>query len=389
MLNKRGPAPTKADAKVMGEIYGQAIKNTSYTGFDYQNNLYQDDDYARERDRAINHNSRDGIYPMTPEEQAAEREVNMALLKKFTRSILSMNLTNFSFPVSYSEPRSFLERTADLFNFLATKYIDLANAEQDNDKRLIYIATGIAAGYHLYMACKKPWNPVLGETYVGEYENGAIIYGEQTSHHPPISDFEIYGKDNKWKCTGHCHFSIASGIREFDINQNGIFHLTLSDGTEYEWEFPVIQVFGIIYGDRIIRVKGPVIIKDLTHNLICRVECWPKKDAKKGINEYSSSTTYGFTYEGDDSKQKPRKEFVGDYARSFAMGDEVLWDINTDIIKRPKVEPPEDLLLLSDSRYRLDRALLIRNEIDEADKAKVIVEESQRREEKLRIRVDA
>ena len=373
MLSARGPAPTKEGAQVMGVVLNKNVLNTSYTGFEYQNNIYKDEDYARERDRAINHNSRDGIYPMTPEEQADERAVNMALLKKFTKSILSMNLTNFSFPVSYSEPRSFLERTADIFNFLAAKYIDMAEDEKDNDKRLLYIATGIAAGFHLYMACKKPWNPVLGETYVGEYANGAIIYGEQTSHHPPISDFEIFGKDNRWKCTGHCQFSIASGIREFDILQNGVFHLTLSDGTEYEWEFPVIQVFGIIYGDRIIRVKGPVYIKDLTHNLKCKIECWPKKDAKTGLTEYSSSTTYASTFDGDDTREKARKEWDGDYAKEFKMGDEVLWNINRDIIPRPKVEPPQDLLLLSDSRYRLDRALLIRNEIAEADKAKVVI----------------
>lgn len=384
-LINRGPAPTTDASPVMGEVKDFKIKNCSYAGFPLKNNEYPDADYAHYRDRAINHNCKDGVYPMTPEEQQAERDYNWQMVAKFTKSIFTMNFTTFSWPVFYSEPRSFLERTADLFTFLAQKYIPMAVEATDPDERLLHLATGIAAGFHIYMACKKPWNPVLGETFIGEYQNGAKIYAEQTSHHPPISDFELFGPNGEWHCYGHCKFTIASGMREVDINQTGVFHLEFKDGAAYEWEFPMIQVWGIVYGDRIIGVKGPVVITDLKNNLKCRIETYPRKDTSKGITESKATTTFAFTFKADDTKETLRKKFNGDYCQKFFDGDKVYWDINTDIVPRPKPEAPEELLLPSDCRYRIDRSLLITKELDDADKGKVIVEESQRREEKMRV----
>ena len=388
-LLDRKEAPTKEDAKVMGTPNGLTIKNTSYRNIDPVNLPYKDPDYAYERDRAINHKCKDGIYPMTPEEQQAERDASWKLVKQFTKNIFTMNFTNFSFPTSYSEPRSFLERTADIFAFLGDSYIDKCGAEQDLDKKLLYLAAGIAGGFYIYMQAKKPWNPVLGETYVGGWETGAKIYSEQTSHHPPISDTEIIGKDNKWKCHSHCNFTIDSGMREVDINQNGIFHLEFQDGNVYEWQFPIIQVYGILYGDRIIRVKGPITITDIKNNLTCVIQVQPKKDKSKGINESVASTIYAYTYETNDKNQKERKAFVGDFTDKLVFTDsqESIWDINKDIIKRPIVQGPPEELLPSDSRFRLDRCYLIAGNSDAADEAKVTIEEAQRREEKLRIKI--
>jgi hypothetical protein len=39
----------------------------------------------------------------------------------------------------------------------------------------------------------KPFNPILGETYQS-LVNGTLFYGEQISHHPPISYILIKGR---------------------------------------------------------------------------------------------------------------------------------------------------------------------------------------------------
>ena len=388
-LLDRKEAPTKPDAKVMGTPNGLQIKNTSYRCIDPVNLPQRDPDYSYELDRSINHKCKDGVYPMTPEEQAAEREVSWGLVKKFTKNIFKFNFTNFSFPASYSEPRSFLERTADIFVFLADSYIDKCAAEKDPDLKLFNIAAGIVGGFYIYMQAKKPWNPVLGETYVGNYESGAKIYAEQTSHHPPISDWDIYGKDEQWRCHAHCSFTIDSGMREVDINQNGIFHLEFKDGQVYEWEFPIIQVYGIIYGDRIIRIKGPVIIKDLTNHLVCEVQIQPKKDKSKKIDASEATTVYAFTYQEGDKSMKERRVMRGDWTKCLTVDPDntVIWDIQKTRVKRPLPEASREELLPSDSRFRIDRAFLIQQSTEAADTAKSTIEESQRREEKLRIKV--
>ena len=45
----------------------------------------------------------------------------------------------------------------------------------------------------LYINMAKPFNPVIGETFQG-FIDGCPIYGEQTSHHPPISTLYFVGK---------------------------------------------------------------------------------------------------------------------------------------------------------------------------------------------------
>ena len=39
----------------------------------------------------------------------------------------------------------------------------------------------------------KPLNPILGETFVCECDDGSTAYAEQTSHKPPITHAQFYG----------------------------------------------------------------------------------------------------------------------------------------------------------------------------------------------------
>ena len=381
------PAPVGENPEIMGDIDGILYMNTSYVTIKPRELPNTDQDYAKERERAITRNHEKGVMPMTDAELEAERKLDWELLKKFTMKILSMDLTKFSFPVGYSEYRSFLERMADLFAFLACGYIEKAYNTGDPNTRLNLLATGVMAGFHLYMQSKKPWNPVLGETFVGQWENGVTMYAEQVSHHPPVSAFQIESPDGTWKCSATCNFSVESGLRQVDVKQSGIFHLEFDDGGVYEWEFPTISVLGIIKGTRYVKVKGPFQIKDLQNDLVCQVEVNPKTDRKKGITTSVASTLWGGILDGTgkDYLSKIR----GDYCDKITADGEDLWNLKTDFATRTKPEPPEGMILPSDCRYRLDRAILIEGRMDEADQAKVCIENMQRREEKMRVCIPA
>lgn len=47
-----------------------------------------------------------------------------------------------------------------------------------------------------FFQADKPFNPVIGETYQGIID-GCPVYGEQISHHPPISGILFYGRGYK------------------------------------------------------------------------------------------------------------------------------------------------------------------------------------------------
>lgn len=382
---RAGPAPIGENPEVVGNVDGILYMNTSYVTIKARELPNTDQDYSKERDIALTRNTDKGVMPMTDAELEAERKLDWELLKKFTQKILSMDLTRFSFPVGYSEYRSFLERMADLFAFLACGYIDRAYNSGDPNLRLNLLATGVMAGFHLYMQSKKPWNPVLGETFVGQWENGVTVYAEQISHHPPISAFQIESPNGTWKCSATCNFSVASGPLQVDVKQSGIFRLEFDDGGVFEWEFPTISVLGIIKGTRYVKIKGPFEIKDLQNDLVCVVEISPKTDSK--IPFFKTSTRASTLSGGilDGTGKDYLSKIRGDYCDKITADGEDLWNLRTDFATRTKPSPPERMILPSDCRYRLDRAILIEGRMEEADKAKVCIENMQRREEKLRV----
>ncbi|KAH0795460.1 Oxysterol binding protein [Histomonas meleagridis] len=375
----RASAPISENAIVMGKVEDRDIYNTSYVGYPPTPLPVADKDYEHERYLAKNCRDGYGIKPMTPEELSAERALSWAIIKRLTMAVLSMDFTHFSFPVGYSEPRSFLERTADIFTFIADDYANQMVNCKDPVKRIQLLTTGVVAGYHIYMQSKKPWNPILGETYIGRWPNGVTIYGEQTSHHPPISDFQIESPDKSWKCHAHCNFTISSGVMNVDILQTGIFHLEFTDGGKYEWQFPVITVSGVIRGERYVNVKGQMVVRDTVNNLTSTVVVQPRT----GFFSWAGPTVIDGKV--TDENGKLLSQMTGDYAESLKIGDEEIWNIEKVKASRPIAEVRDDELLLSDSRFRLDRMYLIKKEMDIADGAKVTLEEAQRREEKLRI----
>ncbi|KAH0788167.1 Oxysterol binding protein [Histomonas meleagridis] len=385
----RGEAPhTNKEVGKLGDV---KYYNSSYTSFPRHELNPPDQDYARERFNAINHNTKEGVKPMTKEEQEFERSLNWKLIKKFTMAIFKMDVTRFSFPVGYNEPRTFLERSADLFGFLTQIYLDRAENCNDPSMRLANVAVGIAAGYHYYLQQKKPWNPVLGETYIGRWENDVTIYGEQTSHHPPVSQIQIVTPNNKWKINAKFNFAIDTGITRIDILQKGLTELEFGDGTHIEWEFPIIAVTGLLHGDRVVKVSGVVEIKDTTHNLIAVIDVNPTPSKTNGIKKSRPTTIYGGVApipSNVDKKEKKSLQFnpviKGDYCDKLFIGDEKAWDINENIVKRPNKQVDDDEILPSDCRYRIDRGYLIEGNMDVADKAKTIMEECQRHDYKLR-----
>ena len=80
----------------VGELEGRQYYNASYTEFPKHELKLTDSNYTRERTVAINCNSKDGVKPMSKEEQAFERQLNWELVKRFTMAIFKMDVTRFS-----------------------------------------------------------------------------------------------------------------------------------------------------------------------------------------------------------------------------------------------------------------------------------------------------
>jgi hypothetical protein len=101
------------------------------------------------------------------------------------------SLVGISLPVRIFEPRSLVERIADWFGY-SPLYLQEASKIPNNPLERFKLVTSYAiASLNSSITTQKPFNPLLGETYQGFYENGTRIYIEHTSHHPPVSNYLI------------------------------------------------------------------------------------------------------------------------------------------------------------------------------------------------------
>lgn len=101
-------------------------------------------------------------------------------------------ISGISLPVRVFEPRSQIERMIDSFGF-APIFLRRAALESNKLERLKYVMTSVIAGMYGSAKQLKPFNPLLGETYQGYFDDGTRIFCEHTSHHPPITNFLLEG----------------------------------------------------------------------------------------------------------------------------------------------------------------------------------------------------
>lgn len=100
-------------------------------------------------------------------------------------------------PVYINEPLSMLIRGSEMFEY--SNLLKRANNTSDEYIRISYVTSFLFMNLGQNNGrSKKPFNPLLGETF-DVFDNGVRVVCEQVSHHPPVSafyadceDFEIW-----------------------------------------------------------------------------------------------------------------------------------------------------------------------------------------------------
>jgi len=121
------------------------------------------------------------------EEQVQNNNLDerQSLFKQLSQFIGKDITSMISLPVWIFEPFSFLQVMSEPLQF--DEALFKASTVEDPQLRIAYLAAWIAGGYSCAVRTKKPFNPLLGETfeYVPEHKRWKFI-AEQVSHHPPV-----------------------------------------------------------------------------------------------------------------------------------------------------------------------------------------------------------
>jgi hypothetical protein len=78
----------------------------------------------------------------------------------------------------------------------------------------------------LYINMAKPFNPVIGETFQG-FIDGCPLYGEQTSHHPPISTIFMVGRG--YFLHGNLEAKVEFGLNNVSGINDGLYRVAFHD----------------------------------------------------------------------------------------------------------------------------------------------------------------
>jgi len=126
-----------------------------------------------------------------------ERPLNII---KFLKNTLGKELTRLSFPVEFNEPLSMLQRVLESLEF--SWLLDRAAQETDVELQAAILGLYHAASFmRISDRIKKPFNPLLGETFELDLWNepeGYRAIVEQVEHHPPVTALNVESR-NGWR----------------------------------------------------------------------------------------------------------------------------------------------------------------------------------------------
>ncbi|WIA33504.1 hypothetical protein OEZ86_006630 [Tetradesmus obliquus] len=205
------------------------------------------------------------------------RECIMVWIKSMGRQILqgNLNLVNTSFPVLMFEPRSYLQKLADIWAY--PDYINAAAAAQDPLERMKLLVTWMVAGlHHSVENWKKPFNPILGETWQATMPGGLQLFMEQVSHHPPVSAYQLQGPG--WALSGWSQPAVVPVVKFYGIKTvaKGARSISFADGSSVEMTMPHFAIKGVVYAAKPhAEVLGVARLLDEQHRLEAVVSFGP------------------------------------------------------------------------------------------------------------------
>ena len=303
------------------------------------------------------------------------------------KDIIGKDLTHFALPVYFNEPISMIQRTAEVFE--SDYLLDKASYEKNSLSRLLYLSIFVISQFqNVVHRTTKPFNPVLGETY--EIINERYrLFGEQVSHHPPVSALHI--ENDNYKVETDTQVSTKFWGKSLEFKPIGFQRIYLKKSDEhYIVQRPTPLASNIIIGKMYLDVGGESVVENIKTKekayIFFKTKGWTEasygkcegyiKDSK-GTKKYilkgkwfdsitvtDLETNESFIAWRSKERQKDSQFYF--FFSNFTLQLNYLTD------KLKKLLPP------TDSRMRPDQRALENGDIKLAASEKVRIEEKQR-----------
>ena len=318
-----------------------------------------------------------GVYCLNQEVVDKQSGIIKEVIKQLTKCIWSGTAMSLSLPIRIFEPRSMLERYTDWFAF-APELLGKAGSCKDKIEAFKYVIFFSLSALFRSSEQLKPLNPMLGETYECEWEDGSKFYLEHTCHTPPISHFYIKSSKNLFIVSGYIDMEMG-GIMKAML-KNTMQMIPKGKITVYlpelkqtiSFQFPKITMGGAIWGQRYVYWSDHMKFEDVENNLKAIIVFANGRKELKGkrIHDiYGQIYKYKYTisdkkkpfyndsmpsYPFPSKKEDVISEITGSWLEEIKIDDKVFSIKNTPA---PQIYPSEKVLD-SDARYREDKQWL-------------------------------
>ena len=319
-----------------------------------------------------------GVYCLNQEVVDKQSGIIKEVITQLTKCLWSGTAMSLSLPIRIFEPRSMLERYSDWFSF-ATDLLNKAGSCKDKIESFKYVIAFSLSALFRSSEQLKPLNPMLGETYECEWEDGSKFYLEHTCHTPPISHFYIKSSKNLFIVSGYIDMGMGGMMKAMFNNSmqmipKGKITVYLPELKQtISFQFPKITMGGAIWGQRYVYWSDHMKFEDHENNLKAVIAF---ANARKELKGKRIHDIYGKLFKYNYNSNELKKPFYNDYIPknpfpsknddviSEITGswlEEIKFDNNIYFSIKDSVAPqiyPCEKVLDSDARYREDKQWL-------------------------------
>ena len=325
-------------------------------------------------------------------------------LISFLRKNVGKDLSTISMPVSANEPTSALQRLAECMEY--AELLDAAASSPHAHMRHLLITafaiSALSANRAKERSIRKPFNPMLGETYElvradGEVPGNFRFIAEKVSHRPV--KMACQADAPKWSLTQSSKPTQKFWGKSAELITEGRVHvvLRLEGGIDecYSWPVPTMFLRNVVMGEKYVEPVGHITVLNETTGAGCNVEFKATKGMWGGRSEEVEAHLL------DPSGSRTAHGLTGNWTSSLTLTEggktrEVLWKAG-DLVKGAETrygmpvfgaqlneitEIEKGKCAITDSRLRGDQRMAEDGRLDEAESEKTRLEEAQRERRK-------
>lgn len=294
---------------------------------------------------------------------------------------------HISLNIKIFEPDTVLSRYTKLFSYANVYLLQACNPNLTPYERFKFVIAFYFAGLYIGTKQLKPFNPFLGETFEGEFENGAKLYVENVTHKPLVARFLVRYK-KKYEISGFWDLAVSTQsfgsemiiqqkgpiiVKFPEINETFVGHIPFGKAVNARSEEKRATLF-----------FGSLVCCDPKHNY----KCWIQFDYNKKMFHEIRGCTMNYEFPEDykfdankewefglqfrldndiktnQTKTKMNDNYTiyenisGSFIDHLKIGSDIIWDINKNF---PDTIKPVKHCLPSDGRFREDLIWLYRS----------------------------